>query len=295
MNFGRLDISTIYLAASQWTFALPRNLHWPTVRANPPKLTEPEGRYFIHCLQHWIVRFPRHYANRFRKYAKNELDQETILVDNYGQIYVIYALAGMQDDWGVRWFSLTPNTSYAPLTPSQIEAVKSVCLPSVPEGEEGLPSTTRYHEKMTMAIREAIVSAQVQNEPQTDPLIEQGIFEPVGRKAMNPVPLEEPVVRKKRILMPDTVRELQTAYIQIQYAVNPYEKEEGRRLLASYLKSAMPKQFHRRIDSLNRTMLTRKLVKYYEIVFPKATDKVVPPSLPTMPDIAYWIRHSQTV
>ena len=48
------------------------------------------------------------------------------------------------------------------------------------------------------------------------------------------------------------------------------------RLLSSYLKQVMPKQFHKRIDCLNRTMLTRKLAKYYVIAFPKSSEKVLP-------------------
>ncbi len=293
MNYGRLDISTISLAAEKWLFALPRNLHWPTVRANPPKLVEPEGRYFIHCLQHWIVRFPRHYPNRFRKYTLNELDQETILVDNHGQIYVIYALAGMPNDWGVHWFTLTPNMSYNPLTLSQIEAVKGVSLPAVPEGEEGLPSLKKCGEVVSAAIREAIRSAEPLAPVEPDPLAEQGVFEQVGRKVINPAAPEEPEVRKKRVLMPDIVREIQQAYIDVQYGSNYDEKEFARQTLAYHLKAAMPKQFHRRIDAMNRTMLSRKLAKYYEITFPKSVDKVIPPGLPSMPEVSFWLQHLQ--
>jgi hypothetical protein len=289
MNYGRIDISSITLAATQWTFALPRNLHWPSVRANPPVLKEPEGRYFIHCIQHWIIRFPQRYANRFRKFAHNELDQETILVDNHGQVYVIYALAGLDKDWGVRYFTLTPDASYTPLTSAQIEAVKSVQLPAAPEGEEGLPSWKREHEKLTQAIRDAIKAAEEVAEATPDALAERGIFEQVAAVPMNPPAPEEPEPARKKPLYPHIVRALQEGYIHIQHSRDPTEKEDGRRLLSSYLKAVMPKQFHRRIDTMNRTMLTRKLSKYYEITWPKSTDKVLPP----LPEERVWLTRAQ--
>jgi hypothetical protein len=294
MNYGRIDISSITLAAKQWTFALPRNLHWPTVRANPPVLKEPEGRHFIQCIQHWIIRFPRQYANRFRRFAFHELDQETILVDNHGQVYVIYALAGLDKDWGVRYFTMTPDASYTPLTSAQIEAVKSVELPAAPEGEEGLPSWKREHEKVTQAIRDAIKGAEeVFTEATPDALVERGIFEQVAAVPMNPPALEEPEPACKKPLYSHTIRALQEAYIHIQHSKIPTEKEDGHRLLSSYLKAVMPKQFHRRIDTMNRTILTRKLSKYYEITWPKSTDKVLPPLPEERFAAAPWLTHAQ--
>ncbi len=274
-NHGRLDISTISLAAKYWTFALPRNLHWPTVRKTQPRITEPESRYFIHCIQHWVIRFPRQYANRFRTFALNELDQETILVDNCGQIYRIYVIAGLPDDWGVRWFTLEADASYTPLTLSQIEAVKKVVLPAV-DGEEGLPSWKSAEAEMRQAIRAAIQAAEPLAPVELDPLAAEGIYEPVGRKAINPAPPDEPEAKQKRLLAPHTIRQLQQAYIDAQYGRNCEEKEDAMRLLSSYLKQVMPKQFHKRIDCLNRTMLTRKLAKYYVIAFPKSSEKVLP-------------------
>lgn len=272
MNFGRIDVSTVTLAATQWAFALPRHLHWPTVRASPPRLTEPEGRYFIHCIQHWIIRFPTRYAHRFRKFAACELDQETILVDNYGQVYAVYALADLHKDMGVRYFMIAADASYTPLAPSQIEAVKAVTL-LAPEGEEGLPSWGRQEVAMRQAITTAIASAPLV--PVKPDLLTEG-FEEVGRRVMNPAGPEEPEVAK-RSLRPSVIQALQQAYINIRHSRDATEKEDGYRLLSSYLKAAMPKQFHRRIDTLNRTGLARKLAKYYDITWPKATDKSLPP------------------
>lgn len=290
MNFGRIDVTTVSLAATQWIFALPRHLHWSTVRASPPCLTEPEGRYFIHCLQHWIIRFPRQYAHRFRKFTPCELDQETILVDNHGQVYVVFAHVGLHNDMGVHYFTIAADASYTPLTLSQIEAVKAVSLPPAPEGEEGLPSWCREETAVRTAITEAIASAAPLAPVEPDPLTEQGIFEEVGRHVMNPAALEEPEVEKRRYLYPSTLTDLKQAYINIQHSKNPAEKEDGRLLLASYLKDAMPKQFHRRIDTLNRTMLARKLAKYYIIEFPKSTDKELP-LLPT--DMSAYFTHAE--
>jgi hypothetical protein len=275
MNHGRLDVSSIKLCATQWTFALPRNLNWREVRANPPKIQNPEGRYFIHCIQHWIIRFPRG-VNRFRKFDSNELDQETVLVDNYGQIYTIYALSGLSDDWGVRYFEIKPDDSTTPLTPAQVNAVKDVHM-TYQEGMEYLPSVKRFHDELSSQIRKAIAdSAEDETPVQTDILAEHGVFDTAMSVPRNPAPLPEPEPLKKRILQDTTVRNLKQAYIDIQHARDPQTQKEGQELLVSYLKSAMPKQFHKRIEVMNRTMLSRKLMKYYEITFPKSTDKALP-------------------
>jgi hypothetical protein len=275
MNYGRLDSSSIVLAATQWTFGLPRNLHWPTVRANPPKITEPDDRYFIHCLQHWIVRFPHLYPNRYHTFKRNELDQETILVDNHGQVYVIYALAGLADDWGVRWFTIVPDASHTPLSPSQIDEVRTIDLP--PQEEDGLPSLCRYHQQITAMIRETIQNtAENTKDAVPDPLTEKGIYEAVGPHPMNASKPEEPAPRERKLLSPKEVRNLQQAYINIQHSRSVEEQEDGHRILVSYLRASMPKQFHKRIGCLNRTMLARKLAKYYVVAFPKSTDKALP-------------------
>ncbi len=275
MNYGRLVSSSIFLAASYRTFGLPRNLQWLTVCANPPKITEPTDRYFIHCLQHWIVRCPHLYPNRYHTFKRNELDQETILVDNHGQVYVIYALAGLADDWGVRWFTIVPDASYTPLSPSQIDAVKAIDLP--PQEEDGLPSLCRYHQQITAMIRAAILStAEDSKDVVPDPLTEKGIYEAVGPHPMNAPKPEEPAPREQKLLSPKEVRNLQQAYINIQHSRSVEEQEDGHRLLVSYLRASMPKQFHKRISCLNRTMLARKLAKYYVVAFPKSTDKALP-------------------
>jgi hypothetical protein len=92
LNHGRIDITTVKLCSKYWTFALPRPGDWKKIRAVPPKLEEPAGptgRYFIHCIQHWIFRNPQ--TNPFKTLQLEEVWQETILVDSHGQIYKIRA------------------------------------------------------------------------------------------------------------------------------------------------------------------------------------------------------------
>jgi hypothetical protein len=197
------------------------------------------------------------------------------LVDNHGQVYVIYALAGLADDWGVRWFTIVPDTSYTPLSPSQIDTVKAIDLP--PQEEDGLPSLCRYHQQITAMVRAAILAtAEDSKDVVPDPLTEKGIYEAVGPHPMNASKPEEPAPREQKLLSPKEVRNLQQAYINIQHSRSVEEQEDGHRLLVSYLRASMPKQFHKRISCLNRTMLARKLAKYYVVAFPKATDKALP-------------------
>ena len=131
MNYGRIDASSIRLSAKKWVFALPKKLNWKKVRENPPCITEPEGRYFIHCIQKNVFWS----GKRLKKFDTCNYYLETLLIDNYGQIYRIKSMKNCCDDEGVYWFELKADTETftTPLLPSQIRAVKSL----VSEDEPG--------------------------------------------------------------------------------------------------------------------------------------------------------------
>ncbi len=268
MNHGRIDINTVKLCSKYWTFALPfRRSEWKSIRAVPPKLEEPAGlagRYFIHCIQHWIFRNPQ--INPFKTLCLQEVWQETILVDSHGQIYTIKAYPNMPDDWGVYYFTLTPQDSYTPLSPSQIDAVKAVRILEA-EGWEGIPSKGPFDCKR---IRDAIQTAK-EVEVKPDLLAAQGIFEEVGQRALQIKPVEE-VVETKRLLRENEKRKLCNAYIHAQWG-SAEQKKDGIEFLRNELKRCMHKNAWPRIDHMTRTMLAHRIAKRFEIEFPSAQEK----------------------
>ena len=52
-NYGRIDITSMKLCATQWAFALHLHMNWKSIRAVPPKLEEPAGHYQSCELQGW--------------------------------------------------------------------------------------------------------------------------------------------------------------------------------------------------------------------------------------------------
>ncbi len=274
--YGQIDITTVHLCSQHWQFALPRHLHWPTIRAVPPKLEDPAGRYFIHCIQHWILRDPR--TNPFKTMRLDDVWQETILVDSHGEIYTIKAYPNMPKDGGVYYFSLQPDASYTPLTSSQIDAVKEVRLEEA-AGWEGLPSRAPF---ATDRIRQAIQAAEMPLDPQIPPT-DEGCYmepEPVGARALQCKPVEEPVDERTPLTDPERLQ-LCNAYIHAQYG-SAAEKEDGLYLLRDVLRRCMHRNAWARIDHMTRTMLAHRIAKRYEIEFPAASEKKqrLPPAAP---------------
>lgn len=264
LNHGRIDITTVKLCSKYWTFALPRPGDWKAIRAVPPKLEEPAGRYFIHCIQHWILRDPK--TNPFKTMKPCDVYQETILVDSHGQIYKIIAYPNMKDDWGVRYFTITPNDSYMPLSLSQIEAVKDVRIVEA-EGWEGLPSKGPFAcKRIEAAIKEAV---EVEVEP--DPLAAEGIFEEVGQRPLQVKPVED-IVEEKYLISDADQRKLCNAYIHAQHGTDE-QRKDGIDFLRRVLKRQMHKNAWPRIDRMTRTMLAHRIAKRFEIEFPSAQEK----------------------
>ncbi len=270
--YGQIDITSVRLCSKHWQFALPRHLNWRAIRAAPPKLEDPAGRYFIHCIQHWILRDPR--TNPFKTMRLEDVWQETILVDSHGQIYTIKAYPNIIDDWGVYYFTLHPDASYTPLSVSQIDAVKEIYLEEA-AGWEGLPSRAPF---ATDRIRQAIqVASCILTE---DPV--QCCMEPetVGTRVLHCKPIEEPVEERKPLTDPQRLR-LCNAYIHAQYG-SATEKEEAMSILRDVLKRCMHRNAWARIDHMTRTMLAHRIAKRFDIEFPAASEKKqrVPPPAP---------------
>ena len=269
--YGQLDVGTIQLAATKWVFAVRKK----EVRATDPKITEPKSRYFIHCLQHWVVKRICITKTRYKKYSKKDLEQDTLLIDNCGQQYRIHVSCGIPLDMGVKYFQIQPDPALKPLTTAQIEAVKTV-KPTYKKDEEGLPFLESQVAQWSAAVCKAIAEAV----PDAAPVALDTFPEAVGLMPMNPT-IEEPEVTERIQLHPFLIWQLQQAYIHMHYSDDAEEKDAARLLLSATVKRILTsREHHVRIAVMNRAQLARKITKYYDIDFPPAAETTMLPYMP---------------
>ncbi len=284
-KFGYINPEDIRLSSKNWVFALPKRLNWRALRAVGPRITEPDGRYFIHCIQHKVYIIGKRPTCRF---DCKDFYLLTLLIDNHGQTYRIRSTKDSYDDMGVYWFEIIPNNEQfgTPLIASQIAAVKLLEIEDEP-GYEGNPHPKQFPDEI---IRKTIADNVDPNfiyssGPMFDtfgkrgselPLCESDISDYLGplgsghstagslKKPRQPKPLPPPKYHADE----DYGRSLKDSYVLARYGKNDMQRNTALEFLRGELARWEPTC--KNIETATRTTAARKLGRLFGIQFPSA-------------------------